>query len=103
MTTRPTLSAGPAPDPKSQGTLLSPVHKRSIVLAGHKTSVSLEDQFWDALHEISASERVTTSALVERIDTERTAHNLSSAIRVFVLDHFRTGSDKAPQISTKAR
>ena len=73
------------------------VQKRSIMLVGNKTSVSLEDQFWDGLHEIAASEGVTTSELVERIDTKRTIHNLSSAIRLFVLNHFRTGSDKGPQ------
>ena len=42
------------------------------------------------------------TALIERIDTNRTFHNLSSAIRVFVLDHFRTAFNKAPQISTEA-
>src|SRR5262245_47483334 len=104
METRFALSGGgSASDPESLGNYLSPIHKRSIMLVGHKTSVSLEDQFWDGLHEIAASEGVTTSALIERIDTKRTVHNLSSAIRLFVLDHFRTGSDKAPQTSTKAR
>jgi predicted DNA-binding ribbon-helix-helix protein len=62
------------------------------MLVGHKTSVSLEDQFWDGLHEIAASEGVTTCALIERIDTKRTVHNLSSAIRLYVLNHFRNGS-----------
>jgi predicted DNA-binding ribbon-helix-helix protein len=103
METRHTLPGGSSPDPKSHHDPLSLVLKRSITLVGHKTSVSLEDQFWDGLHEIAASEGVTTSALIERIDTMRTVHNLSSAIRLFVLDHFRTGSDKAPQTSTKAR
>src|SRR5262245_3573264 len=103
METRPALPGGSSPDPKSHHDPLSLVVKRSITLVGHKTSVSLEDQFWDGLHEIAASEGVTTSALIERIDTKRTVHNLSSAIRLFVLDHFRTGSDKAPQTSAKAR
>jgi predicted DNA-binding ribbon-helix-helix protein len=97
------LSAASSTDPKGRHDPLSLVLKRSITLVGHKTSVSLEDQFWNGLHEIAASEGVTTSALIERIDTKRTVHNLSSAIRLFVLDHFRTGSDKASQISTKAR
>jgi predicted DNA-binding ribbon-helix-helix protein len=65
------------------------IHKRSVMLAGHKTSVSLEDPFWDALNKIAASEGVTTTTLVARIYTNRTGHNLSSAIRVFVLDHFQ--------------
>ena len=93
METRFALSS----DPESPGNYLSPVRKRSVMLGGHKTSVSLEDQFWDRLHEIAASEGVTTAKLIERIDTKRTVHNLSSAIRLFVLDHFRTVSDKAPR------
>ena len=72
METRLTLYSGSVPDPDSLKNLLSPVRKRSIMLAGHKTSVSLEDQFWDGLHEIAARDGVTTSALVERIDTNRT-------------------------------
>ncbi|HSI40669.1 MAG TPA: ribbon-helix-helix domain-containing protein [Xanthobacteraceae bacterium] len=69
----------------------SPVVKRSIVIAGHKTSVSLEDQFWDALKEIAASRRSTLSEIVASIDTDRNQGNLSSAIRLYVLGHFRNG------------
>ena len=68
----------------------SPVVKRSIVIAGHKTSVSLEDAFWDALKEIAGRRRATLSDLVASIDSSRTQGNLSSAIRLFVLDHFRS-------------
>jgi predicted DNA-binding ribbon-helix-helix protein len=60
----------------------SPVIKRSIALAGNKTSVSLEDPFWDGLHEIAASENIPVCTLIERIDTNRSIHNLSSAIRL---------------------
>ncbi|MFG1301826.1 ribbon-helix-helix domain-containing protein [Xanthobacter sp. V3C-3] len=67
----------------------SPVVKRSIVIAGHKTSVSLEDAFWEALKEIAGSRRLTLSDLVATIDSARTQGNLSSAIRLFVLDHYR--------------
>lgn len=67
----------------------SPVVKRSIVIAGHKTSVSLEDAFWEALKEIASSRRLTLSDLVATIDSARTQGNLSSAIRLFVLDHYR--------------
>jgi predicted DNA-binding ribbon-helix-helix protein len=67
----------------------SPVVKRSIVIAGHKTSVSLEDAFWEALKEIATSRRLTLSDLVASIDSSRTQGNLSSAIRLFVLDHYR--------------
>jgi predicted DNA-binding ribbon-helix-helix protein len=64
----------------------SPVVKRSIVIAGHKTSLSLEDVFWKGLHEIAGVRKATLSDLVASIDTERRHGNLSSAIRLFVLD-----------------
>ena len=67
----------------------SPVIKRSIVIAGHKTSVSLEDAFWKGLKEIARSRGVTLSDLVAAIDSERQLGNLSSAIRLFVLDHYK--------------
>ena len=67
----------------------SPVVKRSIVVAGHKTSVSLEDAFWKCLKEIAAERHLTLSELVASIDTDRQHGNLSSAIRLFVLDHYR--------------
>jgi predicted DNA-binding ribbon-helix-helix protein len=67
----------------------SPVVKRSIVIAGHKTSVSLEDAFWDALKEIANTRNATLSELVAGIDAARNQGNLSSAIRLFVLNHYR--------------
>ena len=67
----------------------SPVIKRSIVIAGHKTSVSLEDAFWTGLKEIAGGRGMTLSELVASIDTDRRHGNLSSAIRLFVLDHYR--------------
>lgn len=67
----------------------SPIVKRSIVIAGHKTSVSLEDAFWRALKEIANARRVTLSDLVGSIDAERQHGNLSSAIRLFILDHYQ--------------
>ena len=67
----------------------SPVIKRSIVIAGHKTSVSLEDAFWKGLKEIADDRNLTLSDLVSTIDTDRRHGNLSSAIRLFVLDHYR--------------
>ena len=63
----------------------STVIKRSIVVAGHKTSVSLEDAFWNALKEIATGRNMTLSSLVAKIDAERSHGNLSSAIRLFVL------------------
>jgi predicted DNA-binding ribbon-helix-helix protein len=67
----------------------SPVIKRSIVIAGHKTSVSLEDAFWRGLKEIAVSRNMTLSDLVATIDSGRAHGNLSSAIRLFVLDHYQ--------------
>jgi predicted DNA-binding ribbon-helix-helix protein len=64
------------------------VAKRSIVAAGHKTSVSLEDAFWNGLKEIVRGRNITLSELVAAIDSERQG-NLSSAIRLFVLDFYR--------------
>jgi predicted DNA-binding ribbon-helix-helix protein/cephalosporin hydroxylase len=67
----------------------SSVIKRSVVLAGHKTSVSLEDEFWRGLKEIAGGQRRTLSDLVAAIDSERQQGNLSSAIRLYVLDFHR--------------
>ena len=67
----------------------SPVVKRSLVIADHKTSVSLEDAFWKGLKDIANDRGVSLSDLVATIDTERMHGNLSSAIRLFVLDHYR--------------
>jgi predicted DNA-binding ribbon-helix-helix protein len=67
----------------------SRVVKHSIVISGHKTSVSLEDAFWNALKEIAYSRILTLSDLVTLIDAGRQHGNLSSAIRLFVLGVFR--------------
>ena len=67
----------------------SPVVKRSIVINGHKTSVSLEEAFWNGMKEISAQHGKTLSELVSGIDSGRDRGNLSSAIRLFVLDHYK--------------
>jgi len=67
----------------------STVVKRSIVVAGHKTSASLEDAFWKGLKDIAKARRVTLSDLVGGIDTNREHGNLSSALRLFVLDHYQ--------------
>jgi predicted DNA-binding ribbon-helix-helix protein len=67
----------------------SPVVKRSIVIAGHKTSVSLEDAFWKGLKEIASGRDATLSELVASVDSDRQHGNLSSALRLFVLDFYR--------------
>jgi predicted DNA-binding ribbon-helix-helix protein len=78
----------------------SAVIKRSIVIAGHKTSVSLEDAFWKALKEIANTRELTLSDMVAEIDTDRRHGNLSSAIRLFVLDYYRARA--AEQRKTKS-
>ena len=68
----------------------SPVVKRSIVVAGHKTSVSLEEAFWNGMKEISGLRDMTLSELVGEIDSNRQQGNLSSAIRLFVLNRYQS-------------
>jgi predicted DNA-binding ribbon-helix-helix protein len=68
------------------------VKKRSVVVQEHRTSVSLEDVFWDSLKEIALSRETGVSELVNAINAERRPTNLSSAIRLFVLDHYRVGA-----------
>ena len=82
----------------------SSVVKRSIVIDGHKTSVSLEDPFWTELKKIAHTQQVTLSDLVSKIEGTREQSNLSSAIRLFVLQHFQDKRmDVAkPQVSAVA-
>ncbi len=87
----------------------SPVVKRSIVVAGHKTSVSLEEAFWNGMKEISGERNMTLSELVGEIDSKRQQGNLSSAIRLFVIDYFKSRvgvaappSDPKPQSRASA-
>ena len=65
------------------------IAKRSIVVDGHKTSVSLEDAFWTALKEIAVQRKQRLSQLVGWIDSTRAGGNLSSALRLFVLSQYR--------------
>ncbi|MBD3845842.1 ribbon-helix-helix domain-containing protein [Bosea sp. SSUT16] len=68
---------------------MNPERKRSLSIAGHRTSVSLEDEFWDALKEIAAGEGRSLAALIAEIDTARGDINLSAALRLHTLAHFR--------------
>ena len=67
----------------------SSIIKRSVAIAGHKTSVSLEDAFWSDLKKIANAQHATLSNMVAEIDKTRQHGNLSSAIRLFVLDRVR--------------
>jgi predicted DNA-binding ribbon-helix-helix protein len=73
--------------------------KRSFTIAGHRTSISIEAPFWDALRQAAEAKRTTVAALVAAIDKERGTSGLSSAVRVWVLEYFRGGasSEKAPE------
>jgi predicted DNA-binding ribbon-helix-helix protein len=66
-----------------------PVVKRSVRVAGHRTSVSVEEPFWDGLRDIARQRGLSLNRLVASIDAERKGQNLSSAIRVAVLSHYR--------------
>ena len=71
--------------------------KRSVVIVGHRTSVSLEEPFWDALREIALERGASVQALIAELDSTRGAQNLSSAIRVFVLAAVRARRPQARQ------
>ena len=72
----------------SRATMKSLILKRSIVIAGQKTSVSLEEEFWQALKQIATGLDMPMAELVHQIDTQRENGNLSSALRLFVLEHY---------------
>ena len=67
----------------------SPIKKRSAFIQGHKTSISLEDDFWNALHEIADGQQRPISHLINHIAEGREGQNLSSAVRVYVLRHYQ--------------
>jgi predicted DNA-binding ribbon-helix-helix protein len=82
------LSADRAPRERKETMMKSKIIKRSVVIAQHKTSISLEDEFWQGLKDIARARQMTLSPLILAI---RQCHqgNLSSAVRVFVFDHYR--------------
>jgi len=71
----------------------SAIVKRSIIINGHKTSVSLEDAFWSSLKNIAHTDGVPVSKMVTEIDRTRERGNLSSAIRLFILERVRTDGE----------
>jgi predicted DNA-binding ribbon-helix-helix protein len=75
--------------------------KRSVMLHGHKTSVSLEAEFWSCLKEIAERERISVSALITRIDGSRDG-NLSSAVRLFVLQDLQSRINPALRFGPSA-
>ena len=65
------------------------IRKRSVVIGGYKTSVSLEDEFWDSIKEIAAEREQSTSDLISAVAEGRDRTNLSSALRIFTLNHYK--------------
>jgi predicted DNA-binding ribbon-helix-helix protein len=76
--------------------------KRSIVIAGHKTSISIEEPFWKGLREIAAAKGTRVSKLVAYIDKDRQQGNLSSHIRLFVLEHYQTLAARSDAVEQTA-
>ena len=77
--------------------------KHSIAIAGRRTSISLERAFWESLREIAKERNEALSKLVEAIDAYRQSSNLSSAIRVFVLDYYRNRASAGSNAPLEAR
>jgi len=74
----------------------STILKRSVLIRGHKTSVSLEEPFWIGLKEIAGSRHQPLTAVLQQVDLERRDNaNLSSAVRLFVLEHYRERANAA--------
>jgi predicted DNA-binding ribbon-helix-helix protein len=71
--------------------------KRSFSIAGHRTSISLETPFWEALHELADASGVSLAQYVADIDSRRGRTNLSSAVRVHILAHYRRYATQKPQ------
>jgi predicted DNA-binding ribbon-helix-helix protein len=74
--------------------MASTIIKRSVELDGHKTSVSLEDEFWKVLKEIATARGMTLSGLIASIDRTRCRGNLSSALRLFILESYRDQAER---------
>ena len=79
------------------------VPKRSIAIHGRKTSISLEDEFWQCLQKIADERKVTPSRLVSGIGAHRRTGNLSSVLRVFILEHYKDQLDRQARISEESR
>jgi len=74
------------------GPVSGTIKKRSVEIAGHRTSLSLEEAFWRALKRIAARDGVSINRLIERIDRER-GGNLSSAVRIYVLERLEAEAE----------
>lgn len=75
--------------------------KRSLTIAGHRTSISLETPFWDALKDIASHEGQSVSEIVRDIDQQRGALGLSAAVRIRVLEYYKARSDARAAVSER--
>jgi predicted DNA-binding ribbon-helix-helix protein len=66
------------------------IHKRSVLISGRKTSVSLEDQFWQAVQDIAQEKKISVRDMIDGINKSRIHKNLSSAVRLYVLQHYQS-------------
>jgi predicted DNA-binding ribbon-helix-helix protein len=73
---------------------MSKITKRSITIAGHATSITLEDEFWAELQKIASEKKIPLASLVHQIDKDRTEKNLSSALRIYILNHLKSSLAK---------
>jgi predicted DNA-binding ribbon-helix-helix protein len=73
---------------------MSRPEKRSFTISGHRTSISLETAFWDALKAIAKEEKTSAAALIGRVDEVRGKAGLSSAVRVWILKHYRERAER---------
>jgi len=92
-----------APELRSWRAMKSLIVKRSVIIDGQKTSVSLEDPFWTDMKKIAHAQQMTLSALVAEIDGTREHGNLSSAIRLFVLRHVHYGERQMEEAKARMR
>jgi predicted DNA-binding ribbon-helix-helix protein len=84
--------------------MASTIVKRSVLVQGHKTSISLEEPFWNGLKDIAASRRQPLTAVLQQVDLDRQdSSNLSSAVRLFVLEHYRNQAQSAARPENSAR
>ena len=78
------------------------VLKQSVVINGRDSSVSIEGAFWSALKAIAVAQNISANALISKIDGDREATNLSSAIRVYVVEHFRLAANASADKTSNA-
>ncbi len=95
------IAATPNPVPTMAEPAATALAKHSLTIAGHRTSISLEHAFWDGLREIAHARGLSLAALIGEIDARRGGANLSSAIRVFVLETVVSGARQAERVTAQ--